>query len=40
MLADGKICPINTIIGALIGEELMVFKTVSRCGGTELCGLK
>jgi len=40
MLIDGKICPIYTIIGALIGEELMIFKAVSRCGGTERCGLK
>jgi hypothetical protein len=24
-----------TIIGVLIGEELMIIRTVSRCGGTE-----
>jgi hypothetical protein len=40
MLIDGKICPIYTIIGALIGEQLTIFKTVSHCGGTERSGLK
>jgi len=39
MLTDGKICPIYTIIGALIGEQLMIFTTVSRCGVAEGFGL-
>jgi len=40
MLTDGKICPIYTVIGALFGGELTIFKTASRCDGTERFGLK